>query len=300
MDKELDKKKIDPSDVKQHFTDISIKLHCFRYWILSKWECTNMAYPFWRIYHNSVGGAKVFYKGTITEITPDKIFIIPPNTSFTNFLTHENEQITRESIEVRRFENSSTAGQLKENEVDQLFMHFNLGLPFDFVVPGIYTISVNDSYLMQLDLIKAIGIKYNDSFYLKNCLLIYNFITHILLDVPENIWQDMEMDNRIMQCIQYVQKNIHKKLENVDLAHRANMATNAFARLFKLNTGEPLQKFILKNRIEKARQLLHHSNSSIDTIATECGFCDRHHFSKAFKKAMSLSPGYYKQHLTML
>jgi len=78
------------------------------------------------------------------------------------------------------------------------------------------------------------------------------------------------------------------------LAHNACMATNAFARLFLHNTGYPPHRYILRRRLEKACVLLHHSTRTIDTIARECGFCDRYYFSKAFKKETGRSPAAYR------
>jgi transcriptional regulator GlxA family with amidase domain len=102
-----------------------------------------------------------------------------------------------------------------------------------------------------------------------------------------------------MYILQFIKENLNGDLQNCTLAAMVNMSTNSFARLFKENTGESVQQFIIRSRIEQARLLLHHSKKSIDTIASECGFCDRHHFSKIFKQCLDMSPGYYKQHITI-
>ena len=295
----LHKKKVDPSESIQSFTDIHIQLHCCRYWMLTEWECTNLDFPFWRIYHNGIEGASILYKGVLTELTPDKIVIIPPNTSFYNCLKSDIYNITRESISGRSIESVLDLEKLEGNKkVDHLFIHFNLGLPYDFIQPGIYSVDVNVSTAPLIEALKKKCIDNSISFDFKTCLHIHNLIIYLLSNIPNDIWQNGEMDQRIIKCMQCIQKNTHERHTNESLASMANMATNSFARLFKTNTGESVQQYILKRRIEKACILLHHSNESIDNIAHECGFCDRYHFSKAFKQILSMSPGYYKKHLT--
>ena len=41
--------------------------------------------------------------------------------------------------------------------------------------------------------------------------------------------------------------------------------------------------------------LLHYSDIEIDNIASKCGYCDRSHFSKAFKKTTGVAPASYRK-----
>jgi AraC-like DNA-binding protein len=295
----LKQKKIDPSESKQTFSDIAIKLHCCRYWYLSEWEFTNMAFPFWRIYHNTIKGASVLFQGITTELTEDKIVVIPPNTSFSNFFISKNKSIVKESIVGKRISEDNQIVLNEKKVTDHFFIHFNLGLPFDFAKPGVYEIPVNEQLISLLKSIKERCILKHDEFDFVSTLHVNNLIINILSLLPRSIWQNIEIDKRILMCLQYIRSNLSIPLYNKSLAEQSNMATNAFARLFRLNTGESIQQYTVKCRIEKAREMLHHTNLSIDNIAFECGFCDRHHFSKAFKNVMLMSPGYYKRHLTL-
>jgi AraC-like DNA-binding protein len=47
--------------------------------------------------------------------------------------------------------------------------------------------------------------------------------------------------------------------------------------------------------VEKACNLLHHSDLSIDQIASACGFSDRYYFTRVFSKTMAASPGAYRK-----
>jgi len=73
------------------------------------------------------------------------------------------------------------------------------------------------------------------------------------------------------------------------------MATNSFSRLFKEHTGDTLQYFIRKKRVNKACLMLLHSNNSIDEIAEITGFANRYHFTRIFKKIRGYTPAKYRK-----
>ena len=77
-----EKLKYDPWETYQEIADVKIVLHCSRYWMLSEWECENMSFPFWRLYHSRTGGSFVTFEASEHELTNDKLLLIPPYTSF--------------------------------------------------------------------------------------------------------------------------------------------------------------------------------------------------------------------------
>jgi transcriptional regulator GlxA family with amidase domain len=118
-----------------------------------------------------------------------------------------------------------------------------------------------------------------------------------LLQLPNEIWESGNIDHRILKAIKQIEANFQSRITNEQLAGIANMATNSFARLFKMSTGMPAQQYILKLRVQAACNLMHHTNKSFDQISFDCGFSDRHHFSKIFKKILKINPSDYKKQL---
>jgi AraC-like DNA-binding protein len=299
-DKLLDKKKIDPSDSRQVFTEISLRVHCCRYWMLEEWECINMSFPFWRLYYNSIGNARVAFNNTIHEISSDKIIIIPPNTPFAASLKGDFRNNNKESIVGKKIlEISELDGLDKQKNADHLFIHFNLGLIADTLKPGIYVFE--NSPVRKAILSKIITDLLRDQ---SNIELITTFAIHALImnlvgSMNPELWSYSTVDNRILATMHFIDNNIESKLENADLARLSNMANNSFSRLFHQQTRMTVREYIRKRRVEHACNLLHHSNEGIKTIATNCGFYDRHHFTRVFKELMSVSPGYYKKYHTI-
>lgn len=290
--------KHDPSDAQQHFKDVNIKLFCCRYWILDEWECNDLSVPFWRIYHNAVSGSTITYSGQRFALNENVILIIPPNTAFASRLKHRHNN-EDESIKGRKFRADDDTAKLQAlQQVDHLFIHFSLGYPLDLANTGIIQLNLNETTRTLLNSIKAACIADSITNYQEG-LRAKMLISHCLMQLPETAWASGNTDYRILKAIKYIEQHFHTRLCNEVLATQANMATNSFARLFKSCTGMPMQQYILRLKVQAACNLLHHSQKSFDEISYECGFSDRHHFSKIFKKVLKMNPSSYKRQLML-
>lgn len=78
------------------------------------------------------------------------------------------------------------------------------------------------------------------------------------------------------------------------LAARAFLNPNYFSKLFTSHVGMPPTKFILKTRMEKAKNLLRFSPLSIGEIAEAVGFSDPLYFSRAFHRFTALPPSKFR------
>lgn len=291
--------KEDPSDIRQYFSEIKITLHCCRYWMLSEWECSDMAFPFWRLYHNSIPGASVYYQGVRTDLTADRIIVIPPNTAFSTSLACKPGERPADSIRGKRITSLPAVDTLADKHmVDHLFVHFNLGLSYDSLQPGVYAFPVDPFVFALLQKIKSNTITNPVHYNFLTGLPVHALIMVLLDQVGAGRWRLGKMDKRVLKAHDYIEHCIDQKLTNNMLAEKYHMAVNSFARLFKENAGVSIQQYIQKKRIEKSLMLLHHSDKSIEEIASACGFVDRQHFSKVFKQVMKMPPVFYRRRLT--
>ncbi len=295
----LSKTKVDPSDIRQSFAEVNIDIHCCRFWKLEEWECKNMAFPFWRLYYNTIPGASVSYRNNTISLSKDVIVIIPPGTSFSASLKSNRLEYFKESIKGSRIEKSDDILHLNaQHQVDHLFIHFNLGLKYDHPEPGIYTFEVNDAMLKEIFLIKENILVDVSRFDFYTTVAINRLIFLLLTGISKSKWNDPIKDHRILKAVRYIDEHLHTKIYNESLAMMVHMAVNSFLRYFKQKTGFSIQQYVQQKRIDKSLVLLHHSNKSLDEIAENCGFCDRFHYSKTFKKIMNLSPSKYRKKLT--
>ncbi|MCU4157116.1 helix-turn-helix transcriptional regulator [Carboxylicivirga sp. A043] len=282
----------DPSDIMQVFPKYEIQIHCCRYWWLQNWEFTDLSFPFWRVYHNSFEGAAIIFNNKEIPITPDKLILIAPNTSYSTYLY--NNPIPQSGYSLK---GGRVSQMLPYNEqyLLHLFIHFNLGMPYDNAIPRVYSLPINKELNVMLTGIKK-HLNYEHSkFSFYSTLAINTIINHLLSSLPESSWQNTSADHRIINVIKHIENHLSNDLSNPHLANIANMATNAFSRLFSQESGLSPQKYVKKKRIDKACILLHHSSLSIEDIASVCGFADRYHFSRIFSRVTGQSPAKYKK-----
>lgn len=288
-----EQQKYDPWEVRQEVTRINIDLHCSRYWMLSEWECENLSLPFWRIYHSRIGRSFIQFGDRTIELSNDKLILIPPYTPFSSFIHATNPQ--RESIKGVRIANEEEITELSRHGlIDQFFAHFNLGFPFDKTTPAIWECTLNEYWKEELYVIEKERLAQPNTIDLKSAVKLNGLIMWTLQSIKRSEWNTAIPDKRIVKVLSYISENIDAELLNNQLCNVANMATNSFARLFKKEMQVTVQQYIQQKRIEKAITLFHHSSHEIDEISAECGFFDRHHFSKIFKKVTGLPPARYR------
>lgn len=286
----------DPSDIQQLFPNYNLQLHCCRYWWLQHWEFEELSFPYWRIYHNSYKGAVILYNNEEYALTQDKILMIAPNTSYATRLYNYTIPDTGYSLEGGRISpDFSESEALKKQAILHLFIHFNLGMPYDNVSPGIYIYDLTDDLKEKLMIIKKHLNYEHTKFGFHSTLAILSVINDLLLALPQKSWDVTTKDYRILKVLSFMEDNVSEKLDNSVLSKVSTMATNAFTRLFTAEIGVSPQKYVKKKRIDKACILLHHSSLSIDEVAVQTGFADRYHFSRIFKQITSVSPALYKK-----
>ena len=105
-----------------------------------------------------------------------------------------------------------------------------------------------------------------------------------------------EYSARINMVMDYIERNIGEKISLDKLSQIACFSPFHFHRIFTAITGETLNSFIQRIRIEKAAiQLRNEQRASISEIANNCGFASAAHFSRIFRKYMGMTAKEYRE-----
>lgn len=80
-----------------------------------------------------------------------------------------------------------------------------------------------------------------------------------------------------------------------ELASACDLSRSHFARAFRRTTGLPPHRWLLAQRVERAKDLLLHSPLSLAEIALNCGFADQSHMTRVFTGTVGASPGEWRR-----
>lgn len=232
---------------------------------LQRWSYPDLSAPFWRVYWNSMPGAWVEGAGGRLQLDPTNCVLIAPRTAFATGLT----------VPVRHH-----------------YLHLRAGPPYDEAAPGIHRLPLREEWQRLLAALPESGAPPPDA---ATALFLQAAAATMLVSLPTSTWRLPRRDPRIALVLRRLQEIPLPTPDNARLARSVDMHPSAFGRLFRTATGESPQAYARRLRLEQAAALLANSERSIDAIAEDCGFCDRHHFSRAFARCFGVPPAAYRR-----
>ncbi len=95
---------------------------------------------------------------------------------------------------------------------------------------------------------------------------------------------------RLRQIIEYINTYLDRDLALVELANVAHVSPNYFIQLFKQSTGLTPHQYVIKRRVERAKELLLEGKLAIADIALQVGFAHQSHLNRHFKRWVGVTP----------
>lgn len=117
-------------------------------------------------------------------------------------------------------------------------------------------------------------------------------IKKIFAKNKEAIIDSIEYDEKIIDILNYINKNIEEKITLGSLEKKFHLNKYYLCHLFKKNTGFSVVEYIIYKRIMRAEELIV-SGMSVIQASNEVGFGDYTNFYKAFKRILGISPQKY-------
>ena len=98
----------------------------------------------------------------------------------------------------------------------------------------------------------------------------------------------------LRQALQFIRNNLTKSFGVTEIADSLGTSRIRMNRLFTSELKRTAGKEILRQRVEKAKKLLTETDSTLENIAKECGFCHSSYFVSIFKRATGFTPRSYR------
>jgi Response regulator containing CheY-like receiver domain and AraC-type DNA-binding domain len=108
-----------------------------------------------------------------------------------------------------------------------------------------------------------------------------------------NKYSDPKCNHIIMDIHRYIEDHLQEKITLDNIAGKVFLSSSYLCRLYKKETGENLQDYILKRKIERAKTLLPLHN--VGTVADLLGFNSHSYFIRVFKEQTGQTPLQYQK-----
>ncbi|MGW9686854.1 AraC family transcriptional regulator [Flagellimonas sp. 2504JD1-5] len=108
--------------------------------------------------------------------------------------------------------------------------------------------------------------------------------------ISRNEVLETDYKNRINRVFEFIDENLDSDLSLNTVSAVAFFSPYHFHRVFKFITGETLNQYVTRRRIEKSALDLRHKTITATEIAHKNGFNDLSSFTRAFKKYYGLNP----------
>jgi transcriptional regulator GlxA family with amidase domain len=95
---------------------------------------------------------------------------------------------------------------------------------------------------------------------------------------------------KLTEAVTLMEANIEEPLSTDEIAQLVGISRRQLERLFKQYLGSLPSRYYLELRLQRARQLLRDTNSSIVQVGLMCGFSSGSHFSTAFGALFGNTP----------
>jgi AraC family transcriptional regulator len=104
-------------------------------------------------------------------------------------------------------------------------------------------------------------------------------------------------DGRLRRVLAYIEEHLADDIAVADLANVACLSIFHFTRAFAATMAVPPHRYVSQRRLESAKAMIATGRASLSEIALDCQFSSQSSFTRAFRRAVGMTPAEYRQTL---
>jgi len=126
---------------------------------------------------------------------------------------------------------------------------------------------------------------------------IKSWLRKTLFEISERLFlKKQSKSRRLIEPIeQYIRAHLSEDITLREIANQFSYSANHMGYLFKEQTGESFNEYLVRNRMEKARSLLLDPALKIYEVADQVGYKSLAYFSRLFREHYGITPGDYRK-----
>jgi AraC family transcriptional regulator len=147
----------------------------------------------------------------------------------------------------------------------------------------------------DLDAGSPAGRLYGES--LANALAVYLLNRYAVRGYAPVIYRGGLPRYRLKRVLDHIGDNLRDDLSLSQLAAIAGMSSHYFAEMFKQSTGSAPHQYVLRRRIERAKERLRDAKCNVIEAALDAGFQNPSHFARMFRKFVGITPSGFQSQI---
>lgn len=260
----------------------------------TKWSMEPNIHEFFEMVYMKKGKMVFEISGNPVDMGPNDIIIIKPN-QYHKFIV-KSEQGCEFIVLSFKFENKIN-GHYSEASLHD-FLNFVSNKEAGHFIS--LKVSQKNEIITLLDrLIKERESNEIGSEFLNYLLVLelFVFISRALKMEWENSIkkQSPKLKELIQISVNYINNNYERDISLGDIAKYVFLSSSYFTRAFKEETGMSPINYLLRVRVERAKELLLETDHKISDIALSVGFSNQQRFNEIFKKNVKITPLQYRR-----
>jgi AraC-like DNA-binding protein len=124
--------------------------------------------------------------------------------------------------------------------------------------------------------------------------IVMHLLGYVYYRMKDNHYEDKAIVQKIDKARVYIRERINTNISPKAIAMELNMTYSWFRRLFKQYTGFAPTQYIIKLRLQRAKELLSTTTKSIKEIAVEMNYESVDYFSTQFRRQTKITPTQYR------
>jgi YesN/AraC family two-component response regulator len=119
-------------------------------------------------------------------------------------------------------------------------------------------------------------------------------ISFIIAAISKASVEEDSKDN-VKRAIDFILANISNDISVKEVADYVHFSPEYFSKLFKKEMGENVKNYMLRIKVDAAKDLLENPNIPVNMVAAELGYSNFSHFTQMFKKHENVTPTEYRK-----
>lgn len=121
------------------------------------------------------------------------------------------------------------------------------------------------------------------------------YVRYLVKSVMSYVKLEKESDSVIAKIKNYLDLNYAKDISRSDLAEIVYLNPDYISRLFKKEMGISISAYLMKKRMDKAKELLLNTSMPVNVISMHAGYNNYSYFTRMFKEYTGYSPNEYRK-----